>query len=328
MYTTTTVAILGAGSFGTAIAIHLARAGNQVKLFSHDTAHVAAMCNLRCNQRYLPQFNFPDTLYPYANLLDCIHNAEHIIIAVPSHAFAAILCQLPDNIGCLSWLTKGIDPNTNQLFSSLIAQRFGNNLPIAVISGPSFAKEVAAQLPTALVVAGNDAVYTHKVQALLHHAQMRIYFSDDYIGIQWCGAIKNILAIACGISDGLNYGANAKAALITRGLEEMRRFGSFFHAHIHTFLGLAGVGDLVLTCTDDQSRNRRFGLLLGAGVTSADAIQQIGQVVEGAHNAAQIVKIAAHNHIDMPICNAVHAILTNNITPQQAVSKLMHRPKI
>lgn len=324
----TSIALIGAGSFGTAIAIHLARAGHVVRLYSHDTQHISEMTQARCNTRYLPDVLFPETLHLYHDLHACLAQADQLLIAVPSHAFASVLSQLPQQIPHLSWLTKGIDPNTHRLLSDLVRERFGDSLPIAVISGPSFAKEVAAGLPTALVIAGNDATHIRTLQTLFHYDKMRIYLSDDYVGVQWCGTIKNILAIACGVSDGLHFGANAKAALITRGLTEMQRLGRFFHADPDTFLGLAGLGDLVLTCTDNQSRNRRFGLLLGEGLTPNAAEKQIGQVVEGAHNAAQIAALAQRHQIDMPICQAVHALLTAQMTPAQAVLLLMNRPPL
>nr|MBA2652402.1 NAD(P)-dependent glycerol-3-phosphate dehydrogenase [Tatlockia sp.] len=197
--------------------------------------------------------------------------------------------------------------------------------PIAIISGPSFASEVANFLPTALTLASNNLTYQKSIQTLLHRSNLRVYLSSDLIGVQLCGAVKNVLAIACGISDGLGFGANAKAALITRGLAEMTRLGIKMGAREETFMGLAGVGDLVLTCTDNQSRNRRFGLELGNGVDLVEAERKIGQVVEGKYNAAQIVKLAEQAQVEMPICTQVNALLEGQITPQQATINLMTR---
>jgi len=321
-----TIAMLGAGSWGTAVAIHLAKPGHRILLWGHDPQHVALMAEKKSNPAYLPDVFFPDSIIPSNNLNQCIQEADYVIIAVPSHAFAELLAKIEQTPQGLAWLTKGVDPSSYQLLSQLVTERFGATFPQAVISGPSFAKEVARFLPTALTLAGNNLDYQTSIHQLFHHHNVRVYLSDDLIGVQLCGAVKNILAIGCGISDGLGYGANAKAALITRGLAEMSRLGLALGARADTFLGLAGVGDLVLTCTDDQSRNRRFGLLLGHGVGIEDAEKQIGQVVEGKHNAAQICALAKQHHIEMPICEQVNALLQGKINARQAVSNLMARP--
>lgn len=321
-----TVAILGAGSWGTAVALHLAKIGHRVLLWGHNPQHVALMAQKRINLSYLPDVPFPDNLIPSADLDQCIREADYVLIAVPSHAFTTVLHKIKNPPQGIAWLTKGVDPLSHKLLHELVAHRFGPDFPVAVISGPSFAKEVAHFLPTALTLAGNNLNYQKSIHELIHHNNIRVYLSDDMIGLQLCGAVKNILAIACGISDGLGYGANAKAALITRGLAEMSRLGLSLGAKHDTFLGLAGVGDLVLTCTDDQSRNRRFGILLGRNVSIIDAEKQIGQVVEGKHNAAQICAIARKNQIEMPICEQINALLENKINAKQAVTILMSRP--
>lgn len=323
---TSTIAILGAGSWGSAVAVHLSNHGHHVMLWGHDEKHVSLMQKQRCNQRYLPDVPFPTTLIPTAQLDECEKKAQQIIIAVPSHAFAGLLAQLKKPKHGLAWLTKGVDPETHLLLSQLVAQKWGTSFPLAIISGPSFAREVAHFLPTALVIAGNCPSYLQTMHAIFHYDNIRTYMTDDIIGVQLCGAVKNILAIACGISDGLNYGSNAKAALITRGLAEMSRLGISLGARPETFMGLAGLGDLVLTCTDDQSRNRRFGLQIGKGAGLSAAEKHIGQVVEGKHNAAQICAIAAQQHIEMPICEEVNALLQGTISAKQAVINLMSRP--
>ena len=323
---TTSLAIFGAGSWGTAVAIHLAASGHRVLLWGRDAEHMQNLTDHRENRRYLPGISFPDTLIPTANLAQCVQEAEHIIIAVPSHAFAETLNLLPKLKHGLSWITKGIDPKSHCLLSELVASRFGKDFPIAVISGPSFANEVARHLPTALVVSGNNERYSHTIRDIFQQKTVRVYLNSDYVGVQICGAVKNVLAIACGISDGLMYGANAKAALITRGLSEMSRLGHAFHAQEKTFMGLAGLGDLVLTCTDNQSRNRRFGLLLGQGISIDDAKIQIGQVIEGIYNAKQVCTLAAMKHIELPICYQVNALIQGDITPQEAAIQLMQRP--
>ncbi|KTD40913.1 NAD(P)H-dependent glycerol-3-phosphate dehydrogenase [Legionella parisiensis] len=320
------IAILGAGSWGTAVAIHLAQAGHRVLLWGHDPQHVALMKEKKTNSRYLPGIDFPKTLEPTAHFEQCIDEASYLIIAVPSHAFATIITKIKNAPRGLTWLTKGIDPQSHQLLSNLVSQTFGSTFPQAIISGPSFAKEVANFLPTAVTLASNDSEYQKEIRELLHHNNLRVYLSDDLIGVQICGAIKNVLAIGCGISDGLGYGANAKAALITRGLAEMERLGLALGARAETFLGLAGVGDLVLTCTDDQSRNRRFGLLLGKNISIPEAEKQIGQVVEGKYNASQVCFIAKQHHVEMPICEQINALLQGKISPKQVVQNLMNRP--
>lgn len=323
---TKTIAMLGAGSWGTAVAIHLAKTGHRVLLWGHNPQHVALMAAQGANPNYLPEIKFPEKLIPTSDLNQCTRNADFVIIAVPSHAFSDLLNKMEQPPKGLTWLTKGVDPLSHSLLNELVAKRFGSDFPVAVVSGPSFAKEVAQFLPTALTLAGNNSIYQKEIHQLFHHDNVRVYLSEDLIGVQLCGAVKNILAIACGISDGLGYGSNAKAALITRGLAEMSRLGLSMGARQDTFIGLAGVGDLVLTCTDNQSRNRRFGLLLGNNISIKEAEQQIGQVVEGKHNAAQICAIARNHNIEMPICEQINALLQNKIDAKQAVINLMSRP--
>lgn len=321
-----TIGILGAGSWGTAVALHLAKARHRVLLWAHDSHHVALMAKQKENQRYLPGISFPETLIPLNNLDQCLQTVDFLIIAVPSHAFAEIISKIKKPPKGLTWLTKGIDPTSHQLLSELVVKKFGNDFPQAIISGPSFAKEVALLQPTAIILASNNLEYQKEIHKLVHHDNIRVYLTDDLIGVQICGAIKNVLAIGCGISDGLGYGANAKAALITRGLAEMERLGLALGAREETFLGLSGVGDLVLTCTDDQSRNRRFGLLLGQNISINEAEKQINQVVEGKNNASQICFIAQKLQVEMPICEQIHALLQGKITAKQVVQNLMNRP--
>lgn len=321
-----TIALLGAGSWGTAVAIHLAQVGHRVLLWAHSPAQVQLMQKEKANSRYLPGIAFPSTLSVEEDLNACVTQADEVIIAVPSHAFSSLLQRMPKPKHGLCWITKGVDPQSNQLLSELVSQRFGSQFPMAILSGPSFAKEVAQLLPTALTLAGNDLAYQHQIHQLVHHDNVRVYLSEDLVGVQLCGAVKNVLAIACGISDGLGYGANAKAALITRGLAEMSRLGLCLGAKQETFIGLAGLGDLVLTCTDNQSRNRRFGLLLGDGLSLHEAEKQIGQVVEGKHNAAQVCALAKKYKVEMPICSQVNELLQGKITPQEAAINLMTRP--
>lgn len=320
------LAVLGAGSWGTAVAIHLANCGHDVLLWGHNPQRIADMTREHCNTPYLPGIPLPKQLTPTDDLSHCLAWADLVIVAVPSHAFAELLTRIdaPPKRG-LAWLTKGLDPASHAFPSQLVAARWGSDYPVAVIAGPSFAGEVARHLPTALTLAGNNQAFQETIQQALHHKNVRVYLSDDLPGVQLCGAVKNVLAIACGISDGLGYGANAKAALITRGLAEMSRLGLALGAREDSFIGLAGVGDLVLTCTDDQSRNRRFGLHLGRGLSLTEAEQQIGQVVEGKHNAHQVCALARQHGVEMPICFEVEALLGDKTTAEQAVHNLMTR---
>lgn len=320
------ISILGAGSWGTAVAITLARAGYSTFLWSHKASQVQDMASSRCNQRYIPDVTFPENLTPCDDLHACVAQANYVIVAVPSHAFSTLLQRLPKPQNGLAWLTKGLEPIHNRLFSELVSDLWGKDYPVAAISGPSFAQEVAQGLPTALVIASHFPLLQRELCQILHHQPIRAYLSDDLEGVQLCGGIKNILAIACGISDGLGFGSNSNAALITRGLAEMQRLLLACHAKSETCLGLAGVGDLVLTCTDNQSRNRRFGLLLGQGHSSSAAEQLIGQIIEGKHNSAQICALAKRHQVEMPICYMVQQVLTEQLTPQQAVHSLLDRP--
>lgn len=323
---TPSVAIIGAGSWGTAVAVHLSNQGQRVFLWSHNASKADKINQDRQNKQYLSGVELPDSLRISSDLDFVVSESDEVIIAIPSHGFKSLLSKLPNHITRISWLTKGIDPETNRLLSDCVAECFGPGTAMAVISGPSFAKEVANGLPTALTIAGNNSDHMRTLRLLFHHGMMRIYLSDDLIGVQLGGAMKNVLAIACGISDGLHYGANSQAALITRGLVEMRRLGQKMGALDSTFMGLAGMGDLVLTCTDNQSRNRRFGKLLGQGIDIDVAEQQIGQVVEGKYNASQIVQLGESYQIELPISEQVNAILHQQIPAIASVRNLLSRP--
>jgi glycerol-3-phosphate dehydrogenase (NAD(P)+) len=321
-----TIAVFGAGSWGTAVAIQLSRTNPNVVLWARDPKHVSDMQKERSNKRYLPNAEFPENLIISNNLAEVCQQAHDWLLAVPSHAFGELIQQLPSPKTGLAWLTKGLDPNTNGFLSDVVLNKFGKQTAMCMISGPSFAKEVVKGLPTALVLAGNELKFQRHYQSLLHHNNMRVYLSDDLLGVQLAGAVKNIIAIGCGISDGLGYGANARAALITRGLAELSRLGAKLGTDPATFYGLAGTGDMVLTCTDNQSRNRRFGILLGQGFSATEAQQEIQQVVEGQHNATQIFEFSKHLGVEMPICAQIYYILQHEIAPEQAVLNLMQRP--
>lgn len=325
------ILILGAGSWGTALALHLSRLGQPVFLWSNDSDHIFEMQRDRVNKRYLPNHTFPSTLEPIADLNAAIYSVQDSLIAVPSHAFRHLIIQLkpllhPSHRIVLA--TKGLDESGAPLH--IVAEEIlGKNHSLAILSGPSFAGEVARELPTAIVLASSDSLFASDLLQRFISATFRVYLSDDIIGVEIGGAIKNVIAIATGISDGMEFGANARSALITRGLAEITRLGKALGGKSDTFRGLTGLGDLVLTCTDNQSRNRRFGLYLGKGMSSDEAKNKIGQVVEGFYNAQLTLKLAKQFNVEMPITETVWKILQGKITAKEAVQELLSRtPKM
>jgi glycerol-3-phosphate dehydrogenase (NAD(P)+) len=323
-----TCVVLGAGSWGTALAIQLARLSRPAVLWGRDSAHTATLARQRSNERYLPQAEFPDTLRVETDLATAVRSARDLLIAVPSHALRSLLQEVAPHLGAgarVSWATKGFELATGLLPHEVVRQVLGERVPTAVVSGPTFAKEVGAGLPTAMTVAASDATFASDLAQRLSGLNFRAYTSADMIGVETGGAIKNVLAIGAGISDGLGFGANTRIALITRGLVEMTRLGVALGARKETFMGLAGLGDLVLTCTDNQSRNRRFGLALAAGTNTADAQKTIGQVVEGVQAARAVRDVAARHSVEMPICEQVHRVVYEGAHPKDAVRELMSR---
>ncbi|MDT8408635.1 MAG: NAD(P)H-dependent glycerol-3-phosphate dehydrogenase [Wenzhouxiangellaceae bacterium] len=322
------IAVIGAGSWGTALAMQLARLDHSVRLWARDERHVAEMRESGRNLRYLPDHVLPEAIEPTASLEHAVDGADQILLAVPSHAFDPLLIDLgdhPNRCGGLAWATKGFEPGTGRLLSETVRDRFGARLPLVSITGPSFAGEVASGLPTAVTVAATDPDFGQDWAALLHGSNFRAYYTADLVGAQLGGAVKNVLAIACGMADGLGLGNNTRAALITRGLAEMMRLGTSMGARPRTLTGLAGLGDLVLTCTGDASRNRRFGLALGRGDSVDAALQQIGQVVEGYHAAEEVMRASERANVEMPISEQVHGILFKGWSASRGVRVLMER---
>lgn len=321
------IAVLGAGSWGTALAILLARNGQTIRLWGRGD-YVQKMVTSRHNTRYLPDAYLPPQVQVFTDFRAALDGVQDVLITVPSHAFRLIVKELhqnfPENIR-IAWATKGIDPDTNQLLSHVVFELYQREIPIGVLAGPSFAKEVAMGLPTAVTLASNDPSFAQAIISKFHGPTFRVYTQSDLIGVQICGAVKNGLAVATGISDGLGLGANARAALITRGLAEMARLGTAMGGQHETFMGLAGLGDLVLTCTDNQSRNRRFGIGIGKGLPMDSVEQNIGQVVEGRQNSLMVLALAKKYHIEMPIIEHVCQVLQGVITPTEAVEKLLAR---
>ncbi|MFD0739571.1 NAD(P)H-dependent glycerol-3-phosphate dehydrogenase [Lysobacter koreensis] len=322
------VAVLGAGSWGTALAALIARHGHPAVLWGRDAAAIAAIEQQHQNPRYLPGIELPASLRATTDLAQALHGADLVLVVVPSHAFAETLHALaphrPARAG-VAWATKGFEPGSGRFLHEVAAEVLGDGVPLAVVTGPSFAKEVAIGLPTALTVHSDDAGFAQAVADVLHGPSFRAYTGDDMLGAELGGAMKNVLAVATGVADGMQLGLNARAGLITRGLNEMLRLNQAIGGQPETLMGLAGLGDLVLTCTGDLSRNRRLGLALGRGQSIAEAVAQIGQVVESVQTADEVMRQADRHGIELPISKAVQAVLHGAITPVDALRQLLAR---
>lgn len=322
------IAVLGAGSWGTALAMLLSQNGHQVNLWSHNEKHAEAMQKEHCNSHYLANLLFPKTLSVTSNLEKAIKDADEILIVVPSHAFRSTVKNIKPFIKekhSIAWATKGLDPNNCKLLHQVAKEELGDSISLAVISGPTFAKEVAQGLPGAVTIASEDQALASNWAEYLHNDHFRAYTSNDLTGVEIGGACKNVIAIAAGIADGMGFGANARAALIARALAEIIRLGVALGAKPETFTGLTGLGDLVLTCTDNQSRNRRTGLALGEGKNLKTVVKDIGQVVEGVATAKEVVALAQKYCVDMPITEQVYNVLYKNTSPEDAVNALFTR---
>jgi glycerol-3-phosphate dehydrogenase (NAD(P)+) len=323
------VAVLGAGSWGTALAIQFARAGHPTRLWSRNADDAAAMRAERHNRRYLPDAAFPQRIEIHTGLAEAISGSVAIIIAVPSHSLRSLLTQLKPLLAPgarLAWATKGFELETGKLPHQVAHEVLDDRYPVAVLSGPTFAKEVGSGLPTAMTIASRDGAYANQLARSLHASNFRAYTSTDIVGVEVGGAVKNVLAVGAGLSDGLGFGANTRIALITRGLTEITRLGVALGAQAETFMGLAGLGDLVLTSTDNQSRNRRFGLALAAGKGVEEALREIGQVVEGYSAARAVHAVAVREKVDMPIVDGIYRVLYQHESAKDVVKDLMTRP--
>jgi glycerol-3-phosphate dehydrogenase (NAD(P)+) len=322
------IAVLGAGSWGTALALQFARSGREVRLWGRNGEQLAVIASEGVNNRYLPNAEFPDNLRVEADLAACLDGVRDILIAVPSHGLRETLIKvqpLLDDAARISWATKGFELSTGKLPHQVAGEILGDDRPMAVLSGPTFAKEVGAGLPTAMTIAASDTEFAEDLAAALSGANFRAYTSVDMLGVEVGGAVKNVLAIGAGISDGLGFGANTRIALINRGLVEMTRLGVALGARQDTFMGLAGMGDLVLTCTDDLSRNRRMGLAIASGKSIEDAQEEIQQVVEGVLAAKAVKQVADRMSVEMPICQEIYRVLYDGVAPRDAVGALMGR---
>ncbi|TBR14006.1 MAG: NAD(P)-dependent glycerol-3-phosphate dehydrogenase [Lysobacter sp.] len=322
------VAVLGAGSWGTALAALIARHGVPTVLWGRDPAMIAAITRDHENPRYLPGVALPGSMTATADLQGALSGADLVLVVVPSHAFGETLRAAAPFLEAgagVAWATKGFDPGSGRFLHEVAMAVLGAHRPLAVVTGPSFAREVAQGLPTALTVHSSDDAFSRQVAGVLHGPAFRAYTGDDMIGAELGGAMKNVLAVATGVADGMQLGLNARAGLITRGLNEMLRLNHAIGGQPETLMGLAGLGDLVLTCTGDLSRNRRLGLALGRGQSIADAVREIGQVVESVQTADEVMRQADRHGIELPISSAVRDVLHGRMTPADGLRQLLAR---
>ncbi|MBI5658349.1 MAG: NAD(P)-dependent glycerol-3-phosphate dehydrogenase [Nitrosomonadales bacterium] len=320
------IAILGAGAWGTALAISLS-ARHRATLWTNEAAHAEEMSAARRNQRFLPDMALPQELQLSADLDAALADSDLALIAVPASALRAVLrrvAQRPAPVPVI-WACKGFEADTALLPHQVAAETLPQTFPCGVLSGPSFAQEVARGLPTALTLASGNGEFARQMAQSLHHARLRIYSSTDMAGVEVGGAVKNVLAIAAGIADGLGFGHNARAALITRGLAEMMRLGLKLGGSAETLGGLSGVGDLVLTCTGDLSRNRQVGMLLAQRQSLPDILHRLGHVAEGVYTVREVYRLAQRLGVDMPICAAVYRVLYEQVPAASAVEALLSR---
>ena len=322
------LSVIGAGSYGTALAIAVASKGFKVTLWGRNAKSVETMAQKRQNERYLPGISFPQSLVLTASLEECVKASPNLLVVVPSSTFASVIKNIVPFLTKehrLAWATKGIEVGSGELLSTVASRIVPENLPLAALSGPTFAKELALGMPTAIAVAGNNPDFSSQLCEIMHTPTFRIYESSDFIGLQLGGAVKNVIAIGAGLSDGLGFGANARTALITRGLAEMVRLGLAMGATERGFMGLSGLGDLILTCTDNQSRNRRFGYMLGQGVTVQDTLDKIAQVVEGYVMTPEIYNLAHKYNVQMPICSQIYEVICHGKPGKTAAKELLGR---
>ena len=322
------ITILGAGAWGTALGIHFAKHNHQIAMWTHNAEHAQAMQQSRENERYLPHFRLPDNLNVYADMPEALRESELVLVVTPVVGLRSSVEQLKQHGGGhLSILTacKGFELDTGLLTFQVVQEVLPENPRIGVLSGPSFAQELAQQLPCAVCLASQNEAWLHELVQELNTNVMRLYANSDVIGVSVGGAVKNIMAIATGLSDGLNYGLNARAALVTRGLAEITRLAVAMGAHTKTMMGLAGMGDLILTCTGALSRNRKVGLGLAEGKTLHQVLKEIGHVAEGVPTIEEVHNAAAKYQIDMPITDMLYQLVRNELAANDVVERLMQR---
>ena len=324
------IGVLGAGSWGTALAVVLARNGHHVRLWGRNAKRLADITEAACNTEYLPGVELPESLVVEPDMAVLAHCCDDYVVVVPSHAFRTTLDALFSartrvTPATVVWGTKGLEAGSGAMLSDVAATVTPADTSCAVISGPTFASEVGRGLPAAICVAAGRDEIARNVATWFHSNTFRVYTSTDLAGVQLGGAIKNVMAIATGIADGLGLGANARAALITRGLAELRRLGTALGGQPKTFMGLTGAGDLILTCTDDQSRNRRLGIGLGLGRALEDILSDIGQEAEGINTARELFRKSASLGVEMPITDQVYKVLFEAQAPRDAAAALLQR---
>ena len=324
------IAILGAGAWGTALAISLSAntsSGHHVTLWTRSPDHLAELVSQRTNRRYFPDFSLPDSLQLTSALDAAVEDAELALIVVSISGLRETLRGIvaSGKVVPVVWGCKGFEAQSAKLPHQVAQEEYAGLAPCGVLSGPSFAQEVARGLPAALTLASHDEGFSRNVAAQLHTARLRVYSSRDVVGVETGGAIKNVISIAAGISDGMGFGHNARAALITRGLAEITRLGLKLGGCMETFMGLTGVGDLILTCTGDLSRNRRVGLMLAAGHSLPDILGELGHTAEGVHTAREVLRLSRELKIEMPITQAICGILHDGVPARMAVEALLNR---
>ncbi len=308
--------------------MQLDRSGSRSLLWGRNTEHINEIEKSRCNARFLPDHELSASIELQADLGSALRAADHILLAVPSHAFGTMIEAIAPHLRPgqgVAWACKGLEPGSGRFLHAVALEKLGHGRSLAVVTGPSFAVEVAHDLPTAVTVAGQDRAFTKTMARALHGGRFRAYTTQDIVGAEIGGAVKNVLAIATGICDGMQLGNNARAALITRGLAEMMRLGHALRARPETLMGLAGVGDLVLTCTGVLSRNRRLGLALGRGDSVEKAVADIGQVVEGVNTSLEVHRLAEKHQVSMPISNQIFGLIHLAWTPEECVRRLLAR---
>lgn len=322
------ITFLGGGSFGTALAVLLSEKDNCISIYDRDVDVVDEINNKRTNKKYLKDLKIPQGVTAFNNIDDALKDAEYVVLSVPSHVIRFMCNQLkgkiPENVPIIS-IAKGIEEGTDKRLSVVMEEELNN--PIIVLSGPSHAEEVAMKIPTTVVTSSKDMRYAMDIQDLFMTNYFRVYTNDDLIGVEIGGAVKNIIALAAGVVDGLGYGDNTKAALITRGMKEIARVGMVLGGRIETFYGLTGMGDLIVTCTSMHSRNRRAGLLIGKGMSVEEAMLEVGMVVEGISACKAFFELKEKLGISMPITDGLYRGLFENKIPEFIVNELMSRDK-
>ena len=328
MICTYSISVIGAGSYGTALSIALSRNGCSVLLWGHNYKHLINLQSSRCNSTYLPHIYFPKNLIIEYDLSKIINASKDLLVVVPSNVFGNVLSKIKPYLRIdsrLIWATKGLENGTGRLLQDVAREILGSKIPLAIITGPSFSRELAKGLPTSMVLSATDINFSKDLQHKFYHKNfLYIYITSDFIGLQLCGVIKNIIAIGAGIFDGIGLGGNARSVLISHWLEEMTRLGIALGANQRTFMGIAGLGDIILTCTDNKSRNRRFGLMIGKGKNINIAQSLIGKVIEGYENIKNIKMLAARVGIEIPITEEIYQILYCKKSAQNAAINILN----